>query len=335
MAVITKAHGFAHIKVATIGCHLSHQHLNKGRFTRTVVADNTQLLVAGKDIVEIFRNLQLVKTLGDMHCLKDLRANVRGLHIQVHLASLSLLLGSLLQFIIGINAILRFRTPGLRLTTHPIQLLAQQVVRPLHIGVNRLDTLLTFLQVIAIIAFIGIDLLSINLQDLATHPIQEIAIMRHHQDTDRRTAQVILQPFRHLQIQVVGRLIQDDQLRVGDQDIRQGHPLQLPTRELFDTLIKIMDLQLSQDLLRPLLVIPSLQAIHTGQQLLQSAVIALLHRLLISCYQPHRLVGGMEASLQYGQLFRVGGRLLQIAYTQIFAKHDLARIVVFFPGYYI
>lgn len=63
---------------------------------------------------------------------------------------------------------------------------------------------------------------------IRTNTIQEVTVVRHHQDTDIGPAQIIFQPFGHLQIQMVRRLIQDNQFRVRDQDIRQGYRFNCP-----------------------------------------------------------------------------------------------------------
>ena len=121
--------------------------------------------------------------------------------------------------------------------------------------------------------------------------------MRHHQDTDIGPVQIIFQPFGHFQIQMVRRLIQDNQFRVRDQDIRQGNPFQLSSGQFPDLLIEVMNLQLPEDLFRLLLIIPRLEAIHTGKDVLQIRMIFFRHRLLVLSNQPDSLVLRVEASL--------------------------------------
>ena len=56
--------------------------------------------------------------------------------------------------------------------------------------------------------------------------------MCHHQDGHRRTAQHVLQPFNHFQVEVVGRLVEDEQVRLSCQHSRQGDALDLSTAQL-------------------------------------------------------------------------------------------------------
>ena len=175
---------------------------------------------------------------------KYLRSDIGRFHIQVHISVIPLLLGFLLQFVESIDTIFGFRATCLRLTAHPFQFFTQQVIGSLYLRIHRLHTFLAFLQIIAVVSFILEYLLTIYFNDLATYPIQEIAVVRHHQDTDIRTAQISFQPFGHFQIEVVGRLIEDDQLRVGDQDIGKCHPFQLSTGQMFHFLVEVCNLQL-------------------------------------------------------------------------------------------
>ena len=43
--------------------------------------------------------------------------------------------------------------------------------------------------------------------------------MRHHEQTEVCAAQVIFQPFSHIKIEMVGRLIQNQQVRLSDKGI--------------------------------------------------------------------------------------------------------------------
>ena len=175
---------------------------------------------------------------------KYLRSDIGSFHIQVHISVIPLLLGFLLQFIKSIDTIFGFRSTGLRLTAHPFQLLTQQVIGSLYLRIHCLHTFLALLQVIAVVSFILEYLLTINFNDLTTYAIQEITIVCHHQDTDIGTAQVSFQPFSHFQIEVVGRLIEDDQFRVSDQDVGKCHPFQLSAGQMFHFLVEVCDLQL-------------------------------------------------------------------------------------------
>ena len=56
--------------------------------------------------------------------------------------------------------------------------------------------------------------------------------MRYHQNRHRRTAQHVLEPFYHLQIQMVGRLVKDEQVWFACQHSRKRDALHLSTTQL-------------------------------------------------------------------------------------------------------
>ena len=332
LAIIPEAHSLADIESSAVGLHFAHQHFNKGRFPRPIIADDAQLLVAGEDIVEVFRDDNIVESLRDVLRLEYLRTDIRRFHVEVHLSRLALLLGLFLQFVESIDAVFRLRPSGLRLAAHPVQLLAEEVRGALHFGILCLDAFGAFLQIIIIVSFIRIDLLAVNLENLVADAVEEVAVVRYHQQTDIRPAQVALEPFGHLEVEVVRRLVEDNQLRVGNQDIRQRNPFQLPAGELPDTLLEVVNLQLSKDLLRPLLIIPSLEGIHADQQILEPPLVAPFHRLLVFGNEAHRLVLGIETRLEDGHLLGITRSLLQIADAQIVAEDHRAAVVVLLPS---
>ena len=65
--------------------------------------------------------------------------------------------------------------------------------------------------------------------------------MRHHKQTDVSPAEIPLQPLRHIQIKMVGRLVQNQEIGLGYQHIRQSHPFQLTSGKMFDLLAEVPD----------------------------------------------------------------------------------------------
>ena len=78
--------------------------------------------------------------------------------------------------------------------------------------------------------------------------------MRHHQQGEPRAAQIILQPLHHIKVQVVRRLVEDQQVRFGDQDLRQGDTFHLSARHHAQFLLQVRDLQFAEYLLHSDLV---------------------------------------------------------------------------------
>ena len=122
--------------------------------------------------------------------------------------------------------------------------------------------------------------------------------MRHHQECLITSIQKSLQPFYHLQIQMVCRLIENQQIRVGNQHIGQSHSFLLTATQLSHGLLQIFDFQLRQNLF-------------SFQHLFFFALV-------------------VETSIQHTFRRIEDGRLFQHAYTQIAAEDNLTRIIAFF-----
>ena len=270
-----------------------------------------------------------------MFRLENLRSDIRRLHIQVDITDLMLLFGFLFKLVESIDPVLRFCPTRLRLTAHPVELLAKQVTGPVHLGIQRVHSFLSFFQIIAVIPFILINLFPVYLDNLTTDTIQKITVVRHHQNTNVRARKISFQPFGHFQVQVVGWLVKDDQFGIGDQHVCQSHPFQLPAGKRFHLLVEVMDFQLSQNLFGTLFIIPGFQVIHPKQDIFEIGMIAACHRLLIFGDQTHRLVRRVETRLQNSQAVRIMRHLFQVANPQIISEHNRPAVIILLSGYNI
>ena len=238
---VAKAYRLTNVELARIGLHLSQEHLDEGGFSSTIVTHDAHLLESGKVVIEVIENHLLlssvIKSLADILALKDFAADIDGGCLQSHLAVLDALLSHLLQFVKGLLTIASLVTTSLRLTAHPVQLPAIEVLGVLNLGTKVVHSLLAFLQVVRIVATICVDGLVVQFEDDIANLVEEEAVVRHHEDGLVATVQITLQPLYHLQIEVVGWLIEHQEVRFLYQDIRQGDTFLLTTAELSHRLI--------------------------------------------------------------------------------------------------
>ena len=75
--------------------------------------------------------------------------------------------------------------------------------------------------------------------------------MCHHQQCFVPPCQIALQPFNHLQVEVVRGLVENQQVRFRNQHVGQCHPFLLTATELSHGLLQVAYLQLCQYLLGP------------------------------------------------------------------------------------
>ena len=154
----------------------------------------------------------IVKRLVYIVSLKDFVADVGAAHFQSHVAFLNALLGTLLQFVEGFNPVSRFRTAGTRGGTHPFQFCSVEIVRASNLRIHVVDAFLPFLQIVGIVPLVGVDARVVHLDDAGADAVEEVAVVCHHQDGHRRTAQHIFQPLDHFEVEVIGRLVENEQV---------------------------------------------------------------------------------------------------------------------------
>ena len=110
-------------------------------------------------------------------------------------------------------------TSGLRHSAHPLQFPSVQVVGSHDLGPCIVDAFLPFLQIICIVATISIDGTVVQLQNQVTHLVQEITVVCHHQQCFVPSCQITLQPFNHLQVEMVRGLIENQQVGFCNQHV--------------------------------------------------------------------------------------------------------------------
>ena len=112
-----------------------------------------------------------------------------------------------LKFVESILAIFRLCAAGAGHPSHPVKLAAVEILGAGNAGVHGLHTFFALLQIVGVVAAIGIDGLAIEFEDDIADTFQEIAIVRHHEQGLATAAQVVLQPFYHADVKVVGWLV--------------------------------------------------------------------------------------------------------------------------------
>ena len=101
--------------------------------------------------------------------------------------------------------------------------------RHLAFGRHRaVQPLLPQLQIALIILLIPIELALVNFQNHVGNLVEEVPVMRHHQKCSLICLQKFLQLLNHLGVQVVGRLIQNQNIGRGQHRRNQCCALLLP-----------------------------------------------------------------------------------------------------------
>ena len=180
------------------------------------------------------------------------------------------------------------------------------------------------LQIRAEIAGIDGELPLGQLHDALREPVQKIAVVGHQQNGAVIFVQLLFQPFHGARIQVVGGLVQDEQVGLLEQGLNDGCPLALPAGQRRQRLLPLA-LGNAQPLQHGLGVmgrLPAAQPLHLVRQrgqLFQKSCLSLRRRAL---QKPRRFpvfihglleaAGGVEEQRLDGGAWLELGRLGQI-----------------------
>ena len=93
-------------------------------------------------------------------------------------------------------------------------------------------------DIFGVIAVVGGQLSPVHLPDAPAEPVQKIPIVGNDEKRALIGAQVILQPAQGLKIQVVGGLVQDQQVGLLQQELCNGQTGLLAAAELVDGFVK-------------------------------------------------------------------------------------------------
>ena len=152
--------------------------------------------------------------------------------------------------------------------------------------------------------------------------------MRHHEQGLATAAQVVLQPFYHADVKVVGWLVKHQQVGLAQQHIGQGHALKLSARKLGYGFLEICDFKFRQHLLGAQLEVPSLRALHLVNQFVEAWIAWRFQTNFIAADEVADLARPTKTGVYDGHCRVVLGRLAQITNAQVAPLDDLSFVIV-------
>ena len=97
-----------------------------------------------------------------------------------------------------------------------------------------LQTGLLGLEIGGVIALIRVGMAAVELEDPLGDVVEEVPVVRHGEDGAGVFRQMLLQPGDGLGVEMVGRLVQQKQVRLLEQQLAECDPATLTTGELGD-----------------------------------------------------------------------------------------------------
>ena len=259
-----------HLQVAAlahpsgVGGQFAQQHLEQGGFASAVGADQADLVasqdgqrqVASDPMVTSIAALERLVHPGEFRHQFAAGRSTGHLHAHLtHLVAPGLSLRT--QGLESTHPALAAGAAGFYPFAHPHLFARKQLVR-LGLYHRLLGQLLVFERsVAAVIARIRRQVSAIELDDACCHPIQKGAVVRDHDQAASEFQQQVFEPGDAVQVEVVGRLVQQQHLRGLNQGPRQRHPFGRPAREGSHERLALQA-QALQRLVNPLLPVPTI-----------------------------------------------------------------------------
>ena len=278
---------------------LAQNDLEQCALARAVGAEQTDLVTALDAAGEIIDDLARAERLADMlqfrHQLAGAVARIQThLHLTLLLAAGSAFAPQLLQ---AQHAAFVARAPRLYALAYPHFFLRQHLVE---LGIDhRLVRQHAFLDLLVCreVAGEARQLAAVQFDDARGDVIQETPVVGDQQHAAAETGEQTFQPLDGSEIQVVGRLVEDQYFRLGHQRLRQRHALAHAAGQGADERIRIQ------------------------LQLVDGGLNARLHRPAVLRFQL-----GLQRLHLFQQFFVVGIRLAQLVRQMMVSSDDLMQL---------
>ena len=129
---------------------------------------------------------------------------------------------------------------------YPFQLAAEYVAHPFGLRVVVADSLVTFLQVVLVVAAVDVDGAAVHFHDGVADSVQKIAVVRDHEKRAAGALEGVFQVLDGVQVQMVRGFVHYEEIRVGSQQFGDSHAFDLAAGELAHALVRAKA-QLVQD----------------------------------------------------------------------------------------
>ena len=171
------------------------------------------------------------------------------------------------QFLVAGQAGLVLGLPGFGRRAHPLEF-ALQDLGSLGILLT-LDgqTLALGLEVGRVVALVGIQASAVDLTDPSHHVVEEVTVVSDAQHRSRVALQVTFQPSYRFGVQVVGGLVEQQQIGLLQQQLAQCHAAPLTARQHIDDGVRRRATQRIHGLLETGIDIPGIAGVELGLQL--------------------------------------------------------------------
>ena len=263
----------AQAHLAAVWSQLAQNHLQQRCLACAVGAQQADLVATQNGAAEPFNDLLFAKGLADIgqlgHDLALIAVALAGCDIHVHAAQHITALGTAgTQFLQTADTALAAGAAGFHTLADPDLFLGQQLVR-LGVDDGFLAELLFLLQhILGEVAGVGAQNAPIQLHDAGGDAVQKAAVMGDRDHAALEGNQQLFQPLDGVQVQVVGRLVEQQDIGAGHQSLGQRHALAGAAGQAAYQSIRVQ-MQALQCFLYALLPVPGVISLDLCLQLVQ------------------------------------------------------------------
>ena len=130
---------------------------------------------------------------------------------------------------------------------------------------------------------------------------------------------------------MVGRLVEDQQVWVGQQHVGQRNALHLSAGKRADGLLEVVDIQFGKNLCRALLEVPSVALLHFRDERVETCLLGRGKTFFVTADKRREFARFAETCLGDGHRGVVVGRLAEEVHARAVAHDDAALFVVLAP----
>ncbi len=229
---IGEIHRFADGDRAAIGLFLPGDHAEQRCLARAVRADHADNAARRQFEIEIVDQQLVAIGLGNVFRLDHhIAETLAHRNDDLRIARLAVI-GGFDQFVIGLDTRLGLGLARLGRGGNPLALAGNRLLLGGFLAAFLRHALGLGFQIGGVIALIGNAAAAVEFENPAGHIVKEVAVMGDHHHGTGIFAQMLFQPGNGFRIQMVGRLVEQQQVRLGKQQFAQRDAADFTARQI-------------------------------------------------------------------------------------------------------
>ena len=237
LVYVCQFHGLSYLESTFVYGFQSHNQAEQGSLAGTVRTDYTDNAVRGQHEIQVIEQQLVTVSFRHSFGLNHLVAQtgtVRNKDFQFLFLFLHILVQ---QLVIGVQTGLSFRLTGFGSHAHPVQLAFQGLAAFACHFLFHLHTFGLLFQPAGVISLPGDSFATVQFQNPSGYVVQEVTVVGYGNHRTFILLQMLFQPVDTFRVQVVGRLVQQQDIRLLQQQAAQGHTAALTSREVLHRLV--------------------------------------------------------------------------------------------------